>query len=87
MGAKAASEFRPISLINGAQKIISKVLANRLVVALPDVISLSQTAFLKGRSILDSFVTASEIVNWSSKAEADAIGIKADFEKAYDRVS
>ncbi len=86
-GAKAAGDFRPICLLNGIQKIISKVLANRLGRVLGDIISPSQTAFLKGRSILDSFVTASELVNWGSKVKAECVGIKVDFEKAYDRVN
>ncbi len=51
------------------------------------VISRSQAAFLKGRSILDSFVTAGEIVNWGNKIGAECVGIKMDFEKAYDRVN
>ncbi len=42
---------------------------------------------MKGRSILDSFVTATEIVNWASKVRTDGVGIKADFEKAYDKVN
>ncbi len=85
--AKAANDFRPISLINGVQKTVSKVLANRLEASLTDIISPTQVAFIKGRSILDSFTTASEIVNWCTKAGIDIVGFKADFEKAYDRVS
>lgn len=54
---------------------------------LKDVISPSQTAFLKDKLILESFVTASEIVNWVSKTEWESVDIKVDFEKAYDRVS
>lgn len=75
-GAKTANDFRPISLINGVQKIISKALVNRLEGVLKDVICPSQTAFLKNRSILDFFVTASEIVNWCSKTEWESVGIK-----------
>ncbi len=59
-GAKTANDFKPICLINFVQKIISKVLANRLESKMHEIISPSQTAFLKGRSIYDSFVTASE---------------------------
>ncbi len=85
-GVKAANDFRPISLINCAQKIISKVLATRLEGVMHNIISPSQTAFLKGRLILDSFVTASEIISWGSKVKAECVGIKADFEKAFDKV-
>lgn len=38
-GTHKAKEYRPISLINGIQKIISKVLANRLALSLPSIIS------------------------------------------------
>ncbi len=85
--AVAANDFRPICLINGVQKIIYKVLANRLERAMDGIISPGQAAFLKKRSILDSFVTAREILSWSYKGEENCIGVKADFEKAYDRVS
>ncbi len=46
-----------------------------------------QTAFLKGKLILDSFVTASEIINWGSKVRTEFVGIKADFENTFDKVN
>ncbi len=52
-----------------------------------NTISPSQGAFIKGRSILDSFTTATEIVNWCTKAGIESVGIKADFEKAFDKVN
>ncbi len=51
------------------------------------IISPTQTAFLKGRLILDSFVTASEIIIWCSKVQTECVGIKADFENAFDRMN
>lgn len=86
-GAERASEFRPISLLNGIQKILSKVLANRLEPIMDDLISPSQSAFLKGRSISDAFVAASELLGWGCKKAIEVVGLKVDFKKAYDRIS
>ncbi|OAY74230.1 hypothetical protein ACMD2_08678 [Ananas comosus] len=49
------------------------------------LISDSQSAFLKGRNISDAFVTVRELFGWGSKQEMEGVGIKVDFEKAYDR--
>ena len=46
--ARRVGEFRPISLINGTLKIISKVLAVRLKQKIGDLIESSQSAFLTG---------------------------------------
>jgi hypothetical protein len=42
-------DFRPISLVGGVYKIISKVLTNRLKLVLGKIISSSQNAFIGGR--------------------------------------
>ncbi len=83
-GAKTTNDFRPICLINGVQKIIFKVLATRLEGVMKEIISPSDATFLKGRIIPDSFVTASEIVNWCSKVGVESVEIKCDFEKNWD---
>ncbi|OAY84432.1 Transposon TX1 uncharacterized 149 kDa protein [Ananas comosus] len=85
-GACHANDFRPICLMNGIQKIISKVLANRIATVLPTIISSSQSAFIKDRLLADSFVTASELLNWCAKSGKECVSIKVDFEKAYDNV-
>ncbi|CAJ2631793.1 unnamed protein product [Trifolium pratense] len=57
------NDFRPISLVGSLYKILAKVLANRLRVVMGSVISESQTAFVKGRQILDGILVANEVVD------------------------
>lgn len=45
------TDFRPISLLNFSYKIIAKILASRLSLILPSLISTNQAAFVKGRFI------------------------------------
>ena len=51
-----------------------------------EVISESQSAFIKGRQILDGILVANEIVDEARKTKKELILFKVDFEKAYDTV-
>lgn len=86
-GARWANDFRPISLLNRIQKILSKVLANRLALVLKDLIFPSQSTFLKGRNITDAYAAACELIGWGCKTEVEGVGVKVDFGKAYDRIN
>lgn len=78
--------FRPISLCNFIYKIISKILTNRLREVLPHIISDSQFAFIKGRSMIDAILLANDIINDVVKGKDKFMCIKADLRKAYDSV-
>lgn len=79
-------KFRPIALINCSFKIFSKALNNRLVKICDRLITTNQSAFIKGRYILESVVAAHEIIHdIARKGEPGSI-LKIDYEKAYDRV-
>ncbi|KAJ0554035.1 putative RNA-directed DNA polymerase [Helianthus annuus] len=80
-------DYRPISLVGIVNKVISKVLANRLKKVLNSVISSSQSAFLGGRYILDGPLVVNEIHNWIEKNKKKAFFLKIDFDKAYDNVN
>lgn len=60
-------EFRPISLSNFVNKVISKLLCLRLAPIFPDLISPNQTGFVKGRSILENIMLAQEIIHQIKK--------------------
>jgi hypothetical protein len=80
------NEFRPISLVGCAYKIMSKVLANILKRVMHNIISGVQSAFVKGRQILDGVLIANEVVDEAKRLKRDAVLLKVDFEKAYDSV-
>jgi hypothetical protein len=46
----------------------------------------NQTAFVKGRYILESVVTSLEIIHDTAKNNHQGIMLKLDYEKAYDVV-
>ncbi|GJT53552.1 RNA-directed DNA polymerase, eukaryota [Tanacetum coccineum] len=59
--AKMVKDFRLISLIGSLYKIIAKILANRLVTVLGDIVNDVQSTFIKDRQILDGPFILNEI--------------------------
>jgi hypothetical protein len=76
------NDFRPISLVG----CLYKVLANRLRSVIGSVVSDSQSAFVKGKQILDGFLIANEAVDEARRMGKELLVFKVDFENAYDSV-
>jgi hypothetical protein len=79
-------EFRPISLLGSLYKLVAKVLAARLAPVMHSIVATTQSAFLKGRLLVDGVVVINEVVDLAKKSGKDCLIFKVDFEKAYDSV-
>ncbi|GJW03946.1 RNA-directed DNA polymerase, eukaryota [Tanacetum coccineum] len=84
--ANMVKDFRPISLIGSMYRIIAKILANRLIHILGDLVNEVQSAFVAGRQILDDPFILNEIVQWCKLKKKQSLVFKVDFEKAFDSV-
>jgi hypothetical protein len=82
--ARTLKKYRPISLINYNFKIFSKVLNNRIEALCGRLLAPNQTAFVRGRFILESIVSAHEIIHDAVKKKQKGMILKLDYEKIYD---
>lgn len=84
---KSAKDLRPISLVHGLTKIISKVLATRLQSVMDALINQHQAAFVRGRYILDNYYCAHILTHHLVSSKQQAAILKLDFERAFDHIS
>ncbi|KAL0283696.1 UNVERIFIED_CONTAM: hypothetical protein Sangu_2873600 [Sesamum angustifolium] len=84
---KTWKDFRPISLCNVSNKILTKVLCQRIKPVLPSLISKTQSGFVPGRVISDNILIAQELVHKiGNKRNEGNVILKLDMAKAYDRL-
>jgi hypothetical protein len=63
------------------------VLTNRLATIIDRLISYHQSAFIRGRFILESVVTAHEVIHEVHRKGDKGLVLKIDYEKAYDKIN
>ncbi|CAO2201417.1 unnamed protein product, partial [Urochloa humidicola] len=85
--ADQVKDFRPISLVHSFAKLVTKILANRLAGRLNEMVSPSQSAFIKGRFIQDNFMLVQQTVKFLHSQKQPRILLKLDITKAFDSVS
>ncbi|XP_026398820.1 uncharacterized protein LOC113294650 [Papaver somniferum] len=87
-GAKKPNQFRPIGLRNFNFKIFTKILATRMNNLMGKLVSNQQAAYIKGRSIHQQVMLASELVNEMKHTRRGGnVGLKLDISQAYDSVN
>jgi hypothetical protein len=81
----AMGDFRPIACCNVIYKCITKIISNRLLPLLNDLVSLNQFAFIPSRSISENVLLAQELVrNYHKEKGEPHCTLKIDLMKAYD---
>ncbi|XP_062155223.1 uncharacterized protein LOC133863288 [Alnus glutinosa] len=83
--ASYMSEYRPIACCNVVYKCITKILANRLIHGLDEVIGSNQGAFIPKRGIAENILLAQEVVcDYHKTNGVPRCTLKVDLMKAYD---
>nr|XP_026429227.1 uncharacterized protein LOC113325233 [Papaver somniferum] len=74
-GAKRVDQFRPIGLANFSFKVITRIITTRLSRVVNQLVSSQQGAFIKGKTIHEKIVMASELINKMNIKKRDELGI------------
>jgi hypothetical protein len=77
-------DFRAISLVHSIAKKFSKILTNRLAPKLSEMMSSSQSAFVKRRCIQDNLLLVQGLLKEFHWKKASTLFIKLDIAKAFD---
>jgi len=85
--ATSIKDYGPISLVHSFAKLVTKLLDNRLASRLDQLVTPNQSAFIKGRFILDNFMLVQQTTNFLHKQKQARILLKLDITKAFDSVS
>jgi Reverse transcriptase (RNA-dependent DNA polymerase) len=81
------SNYRPISVLSAVPKILTKILTTRLQPYLHRMISNNQTTFIKGRQLMQTFLSTRELLCHLVKNKISSNFMKIDFQKAFDSIS
>jgi hypothetical protein len=85
--ARSMKKIRTVSLINCSFKIFTKATTNRYAKVMDRLIAQCQSSFIRGRFILESVVTAHEVIHEIHSQKQKGLVFRIDYEKAYDRVN
>lgn len=81
------NNWRPLSMLTTDYKIFAKIIANRLTLVLPYLISEYQTGFIKERYIAQNITELLSIIEYCHQTQEDVLLISYDIYKAFDSVN
>ena len=84
---EALENWRPITLLGADYKILARVLAGRLGLAMPHVVHEDQTCGVAGRSVFFNLQLVRDAISWVEDRGLPLVLVSLDQEKAFDRVS
>ena len=79
--------YRPITLLNGEYKILTRILAKRLLKIITQFLSSSQIGFVPRTFIAEATMLVKMVQAYVEQEDEEAHMIFLDLEKAFDRVS
>jgi hypothetical protein len=85
--ALTPGDYRPISLVHSFSKLFSKIIANRLRPRLGELVSMNQSAFVKGRCLHDNFMLVRQVARKINQRRRKGVLIKLDISRAFDSIS
>ena len=82
--AQCIDNWRPISLLTIDYKILALVYANRLKTGLGDIISETQSGFMKNCHITNNIRLVLDLLDYADAVQSQALLFFLDFYKAFD---
>ena len=83
--ANHIQQFRSLFLLNVSFKIFTKVATNHINTVSDHVISMTQSAIMEGRNILEGVVILHETIHEVHQKNLNEVIFKIDFQKVYTR--
>ena len=78
--------WRPVSILNTDYKILTKALANRLQLVLPNLIDNDQAGYIKNRYIGENVRIIEDVMTYTNLKNLTGYIVLLDFEKAFDSI-
>lgn len=79
---RLVDNLRPITILNNDYNILSHIYASRLKSTLPEIISTTQTGFMKNRSIHDNIRLVLDLLDYDEFITDNSFMLFLDFKKS-----